>query len=77
LIGNRVIADIHKELGVEPGEALARFFAGLQREALVTIISADMQCYANFMCDDARHVIDANHPTCTGLRITRSLVGDW
>jgi hypothetical protein len=30
--------------------------AGLKREALVTIISADMQRYANFACDDARHV---------------------
>ena len=28
LIGNRVIADVHKELGVEPREAPARFFPG-------------------------------------------------
>jgi hypothetical protein len=35
---------------------IARFFPGLKREALVTIISADMQRYANFACGDARHV---------------------
>jgi hypothetical protein len=56
LIGNRVIADIQKELAVETGEAPARFFPGLKREALVTIISADMQRYANFAYGDAWHV---------------------
>jgi hypothetical protein len=45
-----------KELVVETGEAPARFFPGLKREALVTIISADMQRYANFACGDAWHV---------------------
>ena len=39
MIGNRVIADIQKELAVESGEAPVRFFPGLKREALVTIIS--------------------------------------
>jgi hypothetical protein len=56
LIANRVIGDIQKELAVETGEAPARFFPGLKREALVTIISADMQRYANFACGDARLV---------------------
>jgi hypothetical protein len=40
LIGNRVIADIQKELAVKTGEAPARFFPRLKREALVTIIAA-------------------------------------
>jgi hypothetical protein len=56
LIRNRVIADIQKEVAVETGEPPAPFFPGLKREALVTIISANMQRYANFACDDARHV---------------------
>jgi hypothetical protein len=57
LIGSRdnLIANIQKELAVETGKAPARFFPGLKREALVTIISAGMQRYANFARDDARH----------------------
>jgi hypothetical protein len=66
LIGNRVIADIQKELAVESGEAPVRFFPGLKREALVTIISADMQLYANFACGDARHV--SSMPTTRHVR---------
>jgi hypothetical protein len=54
---DNLIADIQKEFAVETGEAPARFFPGLKREALVTIISTDMQRYANFACGDAqRHV---------------------
>jgi hypothetical protein len=53
---DNLIADIQKELAVKTGEAPARFFPGLKREALVTIISADMQRYANFACGDPRHV---------------------
>jgi hypothetical protein len=45
------IADIQKE-----SEAPARFFPRLKREALITIISADIQRNAKFACDDARHV---------------------
>jgi hypothetical protein len=52
---DNLIADIQKELAVETGEAAARFFSGLKWEALVTIISADMQRYARFACGDARH----------------------
>jgi hypothetical protein len=53
---DNLIADIQKELAVETGEAAARFFSGLKWEALVTIISADMQRYANFASGDARHL---------------------
>jgi hypothetical protein len=55
LIGNRVIADIQKELAAETGD-VQHGFPGLKREALVTIISADMQRYANIACGDARLV---------------------
>jgi hypothetical protein len=58
--------DIQKELAVESGEAPTRFFPGLKREALVTIISADMQLYANFACGDARHV--SSMPTTRHVR---------
>jgi len=53
---DNLIADIQKELAVETGEAAARFFSGLKWEALVTIISADMQRYARFACGDVRHI---------------------
>ena len=53
---DNLVADIQKELAVETGDAAARFFSGLKWEALVTIISADMQRYASFASGDARHV---------------------
>jgi hypothetical protein len=48
---DNLVADIQKELDVETGDAAARFFSRLKWEALVTIISADMQRYANFERD--------------------------
>ena len=53
---DNLIGDIQKELDVKTGDAAARFFSGLKWEALVTIISADLQRYASFACGDARHV---------------------
>ena len=53
---DNLIADIEKELAVDTAEAAARFFSGLKWEALVTIVSADMQRYASFACGDTRHV---------------------
>jgi hypothetical protein len=50
---DNLIADIQKELALDTREAAARFFSGLKRLALVTIISADMQRYAGFACGDA------------------------
>ena len=53
---DNLVADIQKELAVETDDAAARFFSGLKWEALVTIVSADMQRYASFACADPRHV---------------------
>jgi hypothetical protein len=50
LIGNRVIADIQKELAVKTGEAPARFFPRLKREALVTIINAALRQLRVWRC---------------------------
>ena len=50
---DNLIADIQKELALHTRGAAARFFSGLKRQALVTIISADMQRYAGFACGDA------------------------
>ena len=48
---DNLIADIQKELALDTREAAARFFSGLKRQALVTIISAER--YAGFACGDA------------------------
>jgi hypothetical protein len=64
---DNLIADIQKELAVETSEAAARFFSGLKWEALVTIVSADMQRYASFACGDPRHV----RPSPTSRHVRR------
>ena len=48
---DNLVAGIQKELDVKTGDAAARFFSRLKWDALVTIISADMQRYANFEQD--------------------------
>jgi len=40
---DNLIADLQKELAVETGAQVLRLFSGPKREALVTIISSDMQ----------------------------------
>jgi hypothetical protein len=43
---DNLIADVQKELAVETGAVMSRLFSGPKREALITIISADMQRFA-------------------------------
>jgi hypothetical protein len=43
---DNLIADVQKELAVEAGARVSRLFSGPKREALITIISADMQRFA-------------------------------
>jgi hypothetical protein len=43
---DNLIADLQKELAAETGPRLPRLFSAPKREALITIISMDMQRFA-------------------------------